>query len=501
MKMTVKDLDISTGDVMVVVLNERDAERMDIHPMDRVLVSMNGRKAVAVLDIAESERAVPLGSIGLMEEVLDELQARDGDSVTVEHGERPKSVGYIRKKLDGKQLNYDEMFAIVDDIVNSRLTDVELASYVAANYTHGMNLREVIDLTKAMTLTGNVLTWGQGPIADVHGIGGVPGNRTTMVVVPMLIAAGLKLPKTASRAITSPAGTADTMEVLCPVTLPVPKLKAMVQKVGGFIIWGGAVNLAPADDRIIRVEHPLSIDAEGQMLASIMAKKASVSATHLLMEIPLGPGCKAATRAEGEHLAHHFTEIGEHLKIKVRNMLFDGSQPIGRGIGPVLEAQDCIRVLKNDPAGPQDLRNKSIRMTATMLEFMGRCPKGAGLARATELLKSGAAWKAMQGIIEGQGGDPNVNPDSLRPGPHAYTYRAPKAGIVTAFHNKSIARIGRMAGAPRDKEAGVLLYRHRGDRVAKGEPLYTVYAKNKTDLGLALETIERLGGGIDIKAR
>jgi AMP phosphorylase len=499
MRMTVKDLDIATGDVLVVVLNARDADRLDVHHMDRVEVRKDGRKAVAIVDIAESEKAVPPGSVGLMEEVIDELGVKDGDPVHIEPGVRPRSVGFIRRKLDGRELSYDEIHAIVDDIVASRLTDVELASYVAANYTHGMNLREVIDLTKAMTVTGNVLSWGRGPIADVHGIGGVPGNRTTMIVVPLLIAAGLKLPKTASRAITSPAGTADTMEVLCPVTIPVGKMKRMVQEIGGFIIWGGAVNLAPADDKIIRVEHPLSIDAEGQMLASIMAKKASVSATHLLMEIPLGPGCKAKDRAEGEHLAHHFTEIGQELGIRVRNMLFDGSQPVGTGIGPAPEARDCLWVLGNDPRGPRDLRDKSIRMAAAMLEFMGKARKGQGLAMARGLLEGGAADRAMRDIIAAQGGNPRVRAEDLKPGAFTYTHRAPRAGTVSAIHNPAIARIARMAGAPRDKQAGLFLHHHRGDRVAKGEPLYTVHATSKAGLGFALEALRRANGGIDIR--
>jgi len=293
MKLIVKDMDIATGGVHVVILNQNDAALLDLHHMDRLLVKKGSKSTTAVLDIAESEKAVPQGKIGLFEEVLASLHAKQNDRVTISLEKKPESVGLIRKKMDGHELNYDEMLQIVQDITNDKLTYIELTSFVTASYTRGMSLNEVAHLTKAMMRTGSMLKLEKHPscpIVDLHSIGGVPGNRTTMIVVPIVAAAGLFFPKTSSRAITSPSGTADTMEVLCDVTIPLPKLKKILMRVGGFIVWGGAINLAPADDKIIRVEYPLEIDAEGQMLASIMAKKASVSATHVLIEIPVVEG-------------------------------------------------------------------------------------------------------------------------------------------------------------------------------------------------------------------
>ena len=338
MKLRVKDVDLASGGVRVVILHKKDAAMLDLHHMDRVVVSKGSKNCTAVLDLAETEKALSRGKIGLFEEVLAVLGVKHNDYVNLSIAPKPESIAYIRKKLDGQQLNYDESLQIVKDIVDDKLTGIELTSYVAANYTRGMSRQEIVDLTKAMVATGNKLDIKNGPVVDLHSIGGVPGNRTTIIVVPIILATGLKMPKTSSRAITSPAGTADTMEVFCPVTLPVDKLKRMINTVGGFILWGGAINLAPADDKIIKVESPLSIDAEGQMLASIMAKKASVCATHLLIEIPIGKGCKVLTEKKAIHLKNHFEHLGVELGIDVCVLIEDGSQPVGNGIGPLTTA-------------------------------------------------------------------------------------------------------------------------------------------------------------------
>jgi len=224
MELKVKDMDIATGDVQVVILNKKDAHELDLHHMDRLVLKKNSRRTVAILDIAESKKAVPPGHIGLFEEVLDALHAKNGDKVNVDIAEKPESVTYIRKKLDGKRLTPKEIKIIVEDIVNNRLTDVELTSFVTAGYTRGMSMKEIVALTKAMAETGETLKFNKYPVVDIHSIGGVPGNRTTMIVVPILVAAGCIVPKTSSRAITSPAGTADTMEVLAPVSMSINKL-------------------------------------------------------------------------------------------------------------------------------------------------------------------------------------------------------------------------------------------------------------------------------------
>lgn len=492
MKLRVKDMDIATGDIEVVILNQQDAHELDLHPMDRLVVKKGAKSTIAILDIAESKKAVPPGHVGLFEETIDAINAKNGDTVHIEIAQKPESLAHIKKKLDGQRLNPVEIAKIVDDIVHNRLTDIELTSFVIASYAKGMHRTEIIALTKAMAQSGDKLTFNKYPIVDFHSIGGVPGNRTTMLVVPILVAAGCIVPKTSSRAITSPAGTADTMEVLAPVSLPITKLKKIINDVGGFIIWGGAVNLAPADDRIIRIEHPLSIDAEGQMLASIMAKKYCVGATHLLMEIPIGQGSKVKDKQQAKHLARHFGELGHALGIKMKTLITDGSQPVGNGIGPILEARDVLWALKCSDCAPQDLVKKSIWMAGILLEFAGKAKKGKGEATAERLLKTGAAFGAMTRMVEAQGGK-MPDPEKLTPAKQSYILEAKKSGIIKSINNTLIAKAARLAGAPVDPDAGIYLVKHTGDTVKKGEPILTIHARSKHKIDYAIKTINEHG--------
>lgn len=493
MKFKVKDMDIATGDIQIVILNEKDAQEYDLHPMDRLVVKKGKKKTVAILDIAESKKAVPPGQIGFFEEALDAINAKHGDTVTIDFAEKPKSVQYIKKKLNGKTLTADELRAIVQDIVDNNLTDIELTTFVTASYANKLTNQEIADLTIAMMETGDQLTFKKGPIVDLHSIGGVPGNRTTMLMVPLLVAAGCTVPKTSSRAITSPAGTADTMEVLCDVSHNINELKKIINDAGGFIVWGGAVNLAPADDKIIRVEHPINIDAEGQMLASIMSKKASVGTTHLLMEIPHGPGTKVKTRKEAKHLEGHFNKLSKLLNINIKVVITDGSQPVGRGIGPVLEARDVLWALSGHENAPKDLIKKSLKLTGILLEFVGKARKGQGYKKAKELLDSGAAYDAMTTIVHAQGGKMR-KPEQLKHAKHSHTLKASKTGKLVCYNNKVIAKAARLAGAPIDQDAGLYIHKHCREPVKKGDPLITIYSCSKRKLNNAKEVLEKRKG-------
>jgi len=493
MKLSVKDVDIATGGPHIIILNENDARMMDLHPADRIKAIKGRRSTIAVVDYAESEKTIPKGSAGLFEEVLDALNAKDKDTIHIKMEKKPESIRLIRKKLDGFELNKDEIKTIIQDITDGKVTEIELTYYVAANYTRGMSFKETVALTKAMIETGERLSFNKKPIVDKHCIGGVPGNRTTMAVIPILVAAGLTVPKTSSRAITSPAGTADTMEVLCNVNLSAKDITRTVNKTGGCITWGGAVNLAPADDTIINVEHPLSIDAEGQLLASIMAKKGSVSATHVLIDIPVGRGAKIESRKRAEHLKDMFEKVGNALGMKTKVAITDGKEPIGNGIGPALEARDVMWMLKNDPRGPKDLKNKCIKLAGIIFEFTGKARHGEGAKLAEELIHTGKAYEKMWEMIKAQGAKIRKI-DDIKPANLKYDYKAVKSGTVVSIDNRSIARIARVAGCPKDVYSGLFLYKHVGDKVEEGEKLFTIYSQNHTKLRYAVETLGYVDG-------
>ena len=495
MKFKVQDVDITTGGTLVAIMNRKDAAVLDLHTGDRLRITRGRKSTVAVLDLAESGKAVKKGYIGLMEEVLKKVSARQGSVVSIALEEKPKSLALIKNKLDGRSLSKDDLDLIIQDIVNNKLTSVEITYFVAGSYVRGLSMDETVALTKAMINTGQKLKVDRYPVVDKHCIGGVAGNRTTMLVVPILVAAGYCVPKTSSRSITSPAGTADTMEVLCDVDLSMDKIKNVVHKVGGCIAWGGAVTLAPADDKIITVEHPLSIDAEGQLLASILAKKGSVSATHVLIDIPVGKGAKVQRIDRAKHLKNQFIKVGKKLNMKIRVVITDGSQPVGNGIGPALEARDVMWALGNYPEAPVDLVHKSLLLAS---EIMRTYPLSGWKARhgfryAKYLLESGKAWDAMKSIMDAQGSKLK-DPCKIKLGKFRFDFKANKKGKITHIDNISISRIARVAGAPFDKGAGIYLYHHVGDTVNKGDRLFTIFAENKQKLSYAKDYLKQYDG-------
>jgi len=497
MKLKVKDVDIATGSILVAILNEKDAQELDIHAKDRIKIKKGKKVETVVVDVAESKKAVPPGSIGVFEEVIDSLKLRKGEYVEIIPARRPLSIEYIKKKLDGKKLNKEEINQIVWDIVHNKLNEIELTYFVAACYTNTLTTDETTMLTEAIAYHGNILKLKKYPIIDKHCIGGVAGNRTTMIIVPIVAAAGLAIPKTSSRSITSPAGTADTMEVLADVSMPLKKIKRIVEKINGCIVWGGAINLAPADDRIIKVEYPLSIDAESQLLASIMAKKLSVSSTHVLIDIPVGKGAKIESRDKAFVLKKDFKKLARKLRKRIRVIITDGSETVGNGIGAMLEARDVLWLLKNDKRAPSDLKEKSVKMAGSILEMGGKAGKFSGYKKALRILESGEAYKKMKEIINAQGAK-ITEPEKIKLARFSFDFKAWKKGIIFHIDNKSISKIARVAGAPIDKKAGIYLHKHMGDKVNKGDVIFTVYAESKRKLDYARDVLKRIDG-IEIK--
>jgi len=487
MKLRIKDMDIETGGPLIVTLNQEDATLLDLHPLDRIKVIKGKKIETCVLNIAESSKFIAKGRLGVSESVIDSLKLKNNDYVNIMLARKPVSLKYIKKKLDGFVLTKKEIDQIVWDIVHNKLSQIELTYFVAACYTNLMSADETIMLTKAMASHGDILKLNKYPVIDKHCIGGVAGNRTTMVVVPIIAAAGYTIPKTSSRSITSPAGTADTMEVLADVSFSLARMKRIVEKTNGCMVWGGAINLAPADDKIIKVEKPMDIDAESQLIASIMAKKHSVSSTHILIDIPVGRTAKVESIAEAERLKKHFELIGKKLKKKVRVVITDGSQPIGNGIGPALEARDVLMVLRQDKDRPADLEKKSLHLAGKILGLVGvREPD----KKAAEILCSGKAYEKFKEIVKAQKGNPNIRPSDISLGKYSYEFCAPKAGRIEELDNKAISKIARVAGAPTNCNAGLYLFKHLNDKVEKNEPILKIFAQTRQKLEYALEVLK-----------
>ena len=458
--------------------------------LSKVEVRANGRKILATLNVTSDPRIVQCHELGLSIDAFAQMGVDQGHPASISQAEPPVSIAALHRKINGERLGREDFQAIVRDIAEHRYSKIELSAFVVATHQGELDREEVFFLTEAMITTGRRVDWRERLVVDKHCIGGIPGNRTSMLVVPIVAAHGMVCPKTSSRAITSPAGTADTMEVLANVELPFDRLSEIVRDHRACLAWGGTADLSPADDVLISVERPLSLDSPGQMVASILSKKVAAGSSHLVLDIPIGPTAKVRSMPEAQKLRRLFEYVAHRLGLSLDVVITDGRQPIGQGIGPVLEARDVMRVLQNHPLAPQDLRQKSLRLAGRLLECDPDIRGGDGYAIARDILDSGRALEKMRALIEAQGARP-FDPERAALGSLSFDVVADRDGVVTGIDNFQIARIAQLAGAPKVKGAGVDLMRKLGESVQVGDVLYRVYAAFQSDLAFARQAADR----------
>jgi thymidine phosphorylase len=402
--------------------------------------------------------------------------------VIVRHADPVESLSEVRRRIYGHRLDGAALSAIVSDIVDGRYSDVHLAAFVTACAALPLDDRETVALTRVMVEVGDRLSWPGSPIVDKHSVGGLPGNRTTPIAVAIVAAHGLTMPKTSSRAITSPAGTADTMETLAPVDLDLASIRRVVERESGCIAWGGSVRLSPADDILIRIERALDLDTEGQLIASVLSKKIAAGSTHLVLDIPVGPTAKVRSADAAAALSRRLDEVAGAFGLRTKVVLSDGNQPVGRGVGPALEARDVLAVLQGSPHAPADLRARACNLAGTLLELGGRAPTGAGRHLAEATLADGRAWIKFQRICEAQGG--MRVPGTAK---HNHPLLSGRDGRVVRVDNRKLAKLAKLAGAPDSKAAGVEMHARLGDERRAGDPLCTVHAETRGELEYALD--------------
>jgi len=447
----------------------------------RVLLCNGKRQVIATLYQATGN-LIAHDEAALSESAWARLGLIEGDSITVAHPAPLDSLSHVRSRIYGHDLSEASFHAIIRDIVDGKYSDIHLSSFLTACAARALDHKEILALTHAMVEAGERLRWPAGIIVDKHCAGGLPGNRTTPIIVAIVASLGLMMPKTSSRAITSPAGTADAMETMAPVELDTASIRRVVEREGGCVVWGGAVKLSPADDILIRVERALDLDTEGQLIASVLSKKIAAGSTHLVIDLPVGPTAKVRSPETAEILSRDLVSVAETFGLRIKVMLTDGLQPVGRGIGPALEARDVLAVLQCQSGAPPDLRTRSVALAGALLELAGAAAAGVGEAMALKTLEDGRAWAKFQRICEAQGGM-RVPPTSRQQRP----VLAERAGRVHAIDNRRIARLGKLAGAPDDKAAGVDLHVSVGDPVSVGQPLCTVHADSPGELAYAFD--------------
>lgn len=450
----------------------------------RVRLHYGSKSVIATINHVTGD-LLASGEAGLSDSLWRRLDVSEGEQLRISHAPPLDSLSLVRGKVFGKRLDEAAFQNVISDIVTGRYSDIHLASFVTACSARPLDLGEMVGLTRSMVDVGDRLGWGTRPIIDKHCVGGLPGNRTTPIVVAIVAACGLTMPKTSSRAITSPAGTADTMETLAPVDLDVEAMRRVVEREGGCIVWGGAVRLSPADDLLIRIERALDLDSEGQLVASVLSKKIAAGATDLVIDIPIGPTAKVRSEEAGVGLIRSLSEVAKAFGLRLRALTTDGTQPVGRGIGPALEARDVLSVLRNSPDAPADLRSRAVAIAGIALEMGGVARDGRGEETAAGVLADGRAWAKFERICDAQGG--------VRIPPVSSCWQpilAQRPGRITLFDNRRLAKTAKLAGAPEAKAAGLELHVRLGQKVEVGQALYTVHAETRGELGYALEFAE-----------
>lgn len=405
--------------------------------------------------------------------------------------DQKNAVYSIQKELLGKKLTYHEIYNLMDQISHNKLSDILTTYFVAASFKEGYGQEDLYHFTKAMVQTGNRLHF-KGIVADKHSIGGVAGTRASMILVPIVAAAGFTIPKISSRAITTPAGTADAMEVFAGVEFSCEQLETIVNTTGGCICWNGKLGIAPADDVLIQIEEPLAFESFDKIIVSVMAKKIAASTTHLILDIPIGKTMKIVHEADAQKVAHKFRTLGKKFGMEVVVTINKTHQPAGNGIGPALEAQDVLRVLEQTADRPKDLEERALYLAGILLDM---CYKKAkinkqGIEEARALLASGAALQKFKDIVKAQGGSPHISSQTMKLMNKKHIIYSTKSGYVKDINNHNLNSIAKLLGAPHDKYAGIVLLKRIGDTVQLREPLLEMYTKDSYLLKEAKSTLQ-----------
>jgi thymidine phosphorylase len=445
----------------------------------RVWVEVEDRSLIATLNVITNGGWLPQDTVALSEAAWRQLRPAPHERATFRHADSPDSARLIRAKVYGRALSRSEYLSIVRDTLDGTLADLDIAAFLTACASRELDTRENTELTLAMVDAGERLRWRERVVLDKHCVGGLAGNRTTPIIVAIVAACGGVIPKTSSRAITSPSGTADTMETLAPVNLPLSTMRQVVEREGGCIAWGGSVGLSPADDELIRIERALDFDSDAQLVASVLSKKLAAGSTHVLLDLPVGPTAKIRSHQAAEALAAKLSTVAAAIGLQTRIEFTDGTQPVGRRIGPALEARDVLAVLEQRADAPADLRERALKLAGSLLELGGLATDGFERARRT--LEDGSALRKFEAICAAQGGrrEPPV-------AAHRHVIHAETDGMTGAIDNRLLSRTAKLAGAPRSPAAGIELHVRVGMTVTRGAPLITVHAATAGELEYAL---------------
>ena len=473
--------DIQNWNWHIVMLNAEQASKYWIKDNDKI--SLIRKDNEFVVDVALTDKYVQANEIWVTQDFLNEYPIMEWDTVLISFVQHhPLSMQAIRKKLLWKKINEEEINAIIEDVKNNKIHDLVLAYYVATSFFYKTDIHELAYTTKATAYTWDMYRF-PWIVAGKYCIWWVPGNETTMVVIPILASLGITVPKTFSKAITSPAATWECVNVLMDIEFDKQEVIRITDKVWACLVWNEKLNLAPVNDRIIKVSAPLGMEPYARMISSIMAKNYAMGINHCLIDIPMWPTAKVATMKDAKRVAKHFKEIWEYLWIKMDVHITDGSQPIWRWIWACLQTREALRILQQYKTRSEDLEKKIIFLASRLLLL---CWAANGLTNAENLVKAQLAnweaWKKMQKIIKAQNWNPNIKSEDIHLGKFTYDVVADKNCTISKVDMKHLNTMVRWLWAPKEYQAWIYLHKKLWDKVKKWEVIYTMYSPSETKL-------------------
>lgn len=417
-------------------------------------------------------------------------------------------VEIIEKKRDGRRLSTAEIGYFVQGYTSGEIPDYQAAALLMAIFFQGMDDGEVRDLTLAMARSGEMLDLSDvaNVVVDKHSTGGV-GDKVSLVAVPAVSAAGLPVGKMSGRGLGFSGGTLDKLESIpgFRVDLSVEEFKRQLGEIG-IVLSGQSANLAPADGKLYALRDVTgTVPSLPLIVSSIMSKKIAAGANAIVLDVKVGSGAFMKTLDQARALAEAMVRIGREVGRRVTAHLSDMNQPLGNAVGNSLEVTEALSTLRGH--GPADLYHHSLRIAGDMLYLGGVCEDlEAGEALAAEMIASGRALAKFRQLIVAQGGDPAyVDNVSLFPrAPVVQTVEAKEEGYLAAVAADQIGMAVVMLGGGREKKGdpidhrvGVVMHIKVGDRIERGQPLFTVHARSSED---AKQAASRVGSALRLSS-
>ncbi|OLS18801.1 MAG: AMP phosphorylase [Candidatus Heimdallarchaeota archaeon LC_3] len=471
MKLKIQYIDI---DLDVLIISSKDASKLEILASSIIKLT-SGEKNLSGRVIKTSQVVIP-GVIGIPSSMTGIFAPDEIVDVVSIHS--PENKRIIDKFLKSNMsLSEEEIKSLVTGISNDSLTPIQTTAFMLYHHFKQVDIKEVEMLAKSFADSGNRITW-KSPAYDKHSIGGVPGNKVSLLIVPILAAAGLLTPKTSTKAITSASGTVDTMGVLAEVDFTPDEVMEIANKTKGIIISGEKLGIAPTIDKVItNAGYPLGLDPPSLILAGVISKKIAMGIDFMVLDIPVGKGTKFV-ESDGRVFGRTFVDLAHAVGISAKCGITYGDVPVGHTIGPALEAREGLSTLIDPSSGPNSLIEKSTSLAGLVIELAGIANRGQGQSVADDILRSGKAYKKMKEIIEAQGGDPNIKPDDIELGSYTMDIVAPANGWVIEIKNRALTQIARASGAPEHPGAGIHLLTKK-ESVKKGELVARIYAHSE----------------------